>query len=170
VDVRVTAALVRRTLRPDGVWLNFGPLRFTGPASRLYSIEETLEIVTGSGFQLGGELRQQVPYFASPASGSHRLETIYGFAARRVGGPDAAPLVVAGLDPPWVTDPRLPVPTSPRLAAIQRASVFTAGILSLVDGRRSIAEMAAILGQSWGADPRALEDQLRAYLLRLEKA
>lgn len=169
-DVRVTAAAVGRVLRPGGAWINVGPLRFTGPASRLYSIEEVLEIVAGSGFELGPEVREQVPYFASPASGSHRLEVVYGFSARR--GPGVTPAADAAPrpEPAWLADTTRPVPASPQVAILQRSAAFTAGILALVDGRRSIADMAQILGQSWGAEPRALEDQLRAFLLRLHGA
>src|SRR5258708_18820760 len=40
VDPRVTAAAICRVLRPEGRWINFGPLRFMGVTSRQYTIEE----------------------------------------------------------------------------------------------------------------------------------
>jgi hypothetical protein len=167
VDVPVVATAVSRVLRRGGFWLNLGPLRFTGPATRLHSIEEVLEIVAGSGFALGAEMRAQVPYFASPASGSHRLEVVYGFAARKTAEVAAAPRSAA--DPPWLEDPGLPIPALPQWATSQRSAVFTAGVLSLIDGRRSVADLAEALGRSWGVDPRVLEPQLRAFLTRISR-
>jgi uncharacterized protein YbaR (Trm112 family) len=78
-DVRETAATIRRVLRPGGMWLNLGPLRFEGPLSRVYAIEEVLELVKQSGFELVQHFREDVPYFDSPFSGSRRHETVFTY-------------------------------------------------------------------------------------------
>jgi SAM-dependent methyltransferase/uncharacterized protein YbaR (Trm112 family) len=165
VDPRVTAAAINRVLRPGGRWLNFGPLRFNGAASRQYTIDEIREIVLAGGFALGVETRESVPYFASPDSGSHRTETIFGFAARKTAAIPAVDL--PAVDPRWITDPRAPIPRLPDWEALRRSAVFTNGVIAMIDGRRSIAEIAAALGKSWGVDPATLEDPLRAFLSRL---
>jgi SAM-dependent methyltransferase/uncharacterized protein YbaR (Trm112 family) len=165
VDPRVTAAAINRVLRPGGRWLNFGPLRFTGAASRQYTIDEVREIVAGGGFALDAETRESVAYFASPDSGSHRTETIFGFAARKTAALPAVDL--PAVDPKWITDPRAPIPRLPDWEALRRSAVFTNGVIAMIDGRRSIAEIAAGLGKSWGVDPATLEDPLRAFLSRL---
>ncbi len=165
VDPRVTAAAINRVLRPSGRWINFGPLRFNGAASRQYTIEEIREIVTEGGFAIDNETRESVAYFASPDSGSHRVETIFGFAAHKTAAIPAVDL--PAVDPKWITDPRAAIPRLPDWEGLRRSAVFTNGVISMIDGRRSIAEIAAALGKSWGVDPATIEDPLRAFLSRL---
>ena len=71
-DLRQTAAAINRVLRPGGLWVNLGPLRFQSVLSRAYTIEEVHEIVAGSAFELPSHDRQELPYFDSPVSGSRR--------------------------------------------------------------------------------------------------
>ncbi len=163
-DPRVTAAAIHRVLEPGGVWLNFGPLRFNGPTSRLYMIEEVLELVSNSGFEVSAQLREQVPYFASPDSGFERRELVYGFAARKVG--ECEPLLVPSTDPAWVTDPSEPVPALSLWSGIRKSAGLAEGLLGMVDGQRSISEIADVLGPSWGVPPRDLDSHLQAYLAR----
>jgi len=111
------------------------------------------------------ETRDPVAYFASPDSGSHRTETIFGFAARKTAALPAVDL--PSIDPKWITDARAPIPRLPEWEALRRSAVFTNGVIAMIDGRRSIAEIAAGLGKSWGVDPKTLEDPLRAFLGRL---
>jgi hypothetical protein len=85
VDLRQTAAAINRVLRPGGLWLNLGPLRFHADLARSYAIEETLEIVERSAFTLLSNDKQDIPYFDSPTSGSRRTETVFRFAARKSG-------------------------------------------------------------------------------------
>ena len=165
VDPRVTAAAINRVLRPSGRWINFGPLRFNGAASRQYTIDEVREIVSEGGFAIDQEAREAVPYFASPDSGSHRLETVFGFAAHKTAAIPAVDL--PAVDPKWITDPRAAIPRLPDWDALRRSAVFTNGVISMIDGRRSIAEIAVVLGKSWGVEPATLEDPLRAFLSRL---
>jgi hypothetical protein len=41
--------------------------------------------------------------------------------------------------------------------------MFTAGAISLVDGQRSLLDVASEIGRATGVDPAALLDQLRAF-------
>ena len=169
LDFRDTVALFNRVLRPGGVWLNLGPLHFETALSRFYPIDEARQLVAAGGFQLLSDLREDVPYFDSPHSGSRRSERVFGFAARKVA--EAAPREASAAGPPsippWIADPELPVTPTPGMAAEARLSAITAGVLGLVDGRRSIGDIARELGRSWGVEPAALVDQLRALLARI---
>ena len=40
--------MINRALRPDGLWINLGPLRFHANQSRAYTIEEVLDVVGAS--------------------------------------------------------------------------------------------------------------------------
>jgi len=123
------------------------------------------EIVGTSGFETRAELREQVPYFACPESGFTRLELVYGFTARKID--DAPPVGRADLRPAWLTDRRSPVPLLPEWAPVQGAAVVAHAVLSLVDGHRSISDIADALGPSWGIDPRILDAELQVLLMRL---
>jgi len=164
-DVRETAAAVSRALRSGGTWLNFGPLRFRGTLSRQYVIDEVHELVSASSFELGTRFSEDVPYFHSPHSGNHRTDRVFAFAATKKG--EAAELPPPTLFAPWLSDTRLPIPVSPAFAGLERTSILTVGILSMIDGRRSIVDIAAALAQQWGVPPAVLVAELRPFLARL---
>ena len=165
VDLRATAAAINHVLRPGGLWVNLGPLRFQAVLSRAYSIEEALEIVAASAFELSSHDRQQLPYFHSPVSGSHRTDLVFRFAARKIG--EATPPEIPNPLPSWVANPLEPIPITQALIALGRTSMFTTGVLSMIDGQRSIVDVARDLGAAWGVEPGRLQDELRAFLARL---
>jgi len=164
-DLRQTAAAVNRALRPGGLWVNVGPLRFHTTLSRSYTIEEALDIVGQSRFELSSHDRQHIPYFDSPVSGSRRSDTVFRFVARKSG--EAPAIDIPDPLPPWVVNPLLPIPITPALVALGQMSMFTTGVLSMIDGARSIVEVSQALGAAWGVDPGRLHDELRAFLARL---
>jgi hypothetical protein len=164
-DVRETAAAVNRALRPGGTWLNFGPLRFQGALSRQYVIDEVHELVASASFDLGTRFSEDVPYFHSPHSGNHRTDRVFGFAAKKSG--DAHAFTPPHLFAPWLADTSLPVPVASSFAGLQRTSIFTVGILSMIDGRRSISDLATALAEQWGVPRDAIEAELRPFLARL---
>lgn len=164
-DVRQTAAAINRVLRPGGLWLNVGPLRFHSVLSRSYTIEEVHDIVAASAFEVGAPERRAIPYFDSPVSGSRRTDTVYRFAARKVG--EAAPVDIPDAMPSWIRNPLEPIPITPALISLGRTSMFTTGVLSMIDGQRSIADVARELGGAWRVEPGRLQDELRAFLARL---
>jgi hypothetical protein len=165
-DLPETIATIGQVLRPGGLWLNQGPLRFSGSASRRYSIEEVHELVRAGGFELIAELSCDEPYFDSPHAGARRLETVYGFAARKIRAVPARPLP-AHAEPVWAVDVTQPIPALPELGALQERLVFSAGALSLIDGARSITDLAEALGGELGVDPQRLIEPLRGLLLTL---
>jgi hypothetical protein len=66
-----------------------------------------------------------------------------------------------------VANPFLPVPVTPAMAVLGRTSVFTATVLSMIDGERSIVELARHMGSSWNVHPGPLQDQLRVFFAQL---
>lgn len=168
-DLPSTAAAINRVLRPGGSWVNIGPLRFPSELSRAYTIEEVLEIVAASGFEVASHDtshdQQDLPSFDSPASGTRRTELVFRFAARKTA--DAPTIDMADPVPPWVANPLTPIPITPALIALGRTSMFTTGVLGMIDGNRSVVDVARELGRAWGIDPGQLHDELRAFLARL---
>jgi hypothetical protein len=145
--------------------VNTGPLRFQSVLARSYTIEEVLEIAGGSGFALSSHDRQDLPYFDSPVSGSRRSDLVFRFAARKTGEAPAVdiPEPVA----PWVANPLVPIPITAGLVALGKTSMFTTSVLSMIDGERSIVDVARELGAAWKVEPGRLQDELRAFLARL---
>ena len=164
-DFRETAAAVNRVLRPGGLWLNLGPLRFKESLAQNYTVEEIWDLVASSAFDLGKRGRDDLPYFDSPVSGSRRIETVFSFAARKSG--EATPFVSPDRTPAWIADASLPIPLTPQLVAFSQKSVFAGSVLSLVDGARSLSDVAAEMGRLWGFNSARIMDQLRAFFATL---
>ena len=121
--------------------------------------------MAASAFTLRSSSQSDVSYFDSPHSGSRRLETVFTFCAGKIG--EAAPASLPAPAAPWVSDPRLPIPVSPPLVAIASTSIFTASALGLIDGTRSMADIADALGRNWQIQPAQMLDQLRAFFAKL---
>lgn len=164
-DLRLTAAAVNRVLAPGGVWVNIGPLRFAGELARAYTIEEVLEIAGGAAFEVTARDERDLPAFHSPASGARRTELVHAFAARKMG--EAPRAAIPELVPPWVANPQALIPITPALIALGRQSMFTTGVLGMIDGTRSVGDVARELGKAWGVEAAQLQDELRAFLSRL---
>lgn len=166
-DFREIPPIINRLLRSGGVWINVGPLRFKRPLASSYAIEEVWDLVGQSGFDLLAREREDVPYFDSPDSGSRRRETVFCFAARKTG--EAAPVTIADPLPPWIADTSAPIPQTPALTRLGRTSWFTAGALALVDGQRSLSDIAQQMGNSLGVASADVLAQLRAFFAKIPK-
>jgi len=159
------ARAVNRSLQTDGAWLNIGPLIFERGFAHAYSFEEARLLVERAGFELLQSSSHELAYFASPVSGTRRVDHVYLFDARKraeaeQSEPERAPSS-------WLQDPSLPVPcTSGVQQAVQRA-VLTFGVGSLVDGRRSIRDIAAQLSEQWGSSSAELEGAIARLLSKL---
>jgi SAM-dependent methyltransferase/uncharacterized protein YbaR (Trm112 family) len=164
-SVRQTAAAINRVLRPGGVWLNLGPLRFKEALAVNFSIEEVWDIASDSSFELLRRERDEVPYFDSPVSGARRFETVFSFAARKVG--TVAPSAELDSPRPWLADLSLPVPLTPELAQLGQKSIFVGSVITLIDGARSLTDIAGEMQRLWGFDQARIIQQLRAFFASL---
>ena len=166
-DFREIPPIINRLLRSGGTWINVGPLRFKRPVASSYAIEEVWDLVAQSGFELLAREREDIPYFDSPDSGSRRQETVFCFAARKTG--EASPVTIDDSAPPWIGDTRAPVPQTPELMRLGRTSWFTAGVIALVDGNRSLSDIAHQMAGTLGLDPANVLDQLRAFFAKIPR-
>jgi hypothetical protein len=162
---RETASAINRVLRPGGVWLNLGPLRFKRSLADDHTIEEIWDLTQDAGFDLVSKHRDDVPYFDSPMSGSRRTETVFSFSARKAS--DATAWASQSAEPVWILDPTRPIPMTPNLLAYGRKSVFAGSVVTLIDGKRSLTDVAAEMGRMWGFDTPRILDQLRAFFATL---
>ncbi|HET9694601.1 MAG TPA: methyltransferase domain-containing protein [Steroidobacteraceae bacterium] len=163
-DLAALAAAVNRLLAPGGRWLCTGTLFFQqrDPA-QAYSTEEVVEVVTTAGFASPTLDARRMPYLASPASRHARSEEVVTFAAAKI--------AEAAVAPPqrrdWLLDPRRPVPLP--AAVVDRALALRVEgyVASLVDGRRSVADIAARLVEERLLLPDEASGLVQAFLLRL---
>jgi hypothetical protein len=160
------AARVNRWLRPGGRWVNSGPLSFSGddPARR-YALEEVREIVAEAGFAPIAPTEAAIPYLCSPASRHGRRETVVTFATTR--REQAAPPPPAVRGPDWLAHTDRPIPLSAALQGRQLELRVLAYVTSLVDGRRSVRDVARELVAQRLMSESEAEPAVRAFLARL---
>ncbi len=166
-DLPAFVQRVRHWLRPGGRWLHSGSLFFQHPdPARAYATEEVEGIVRDAGFSIESWDERVVPYLASPASRNVRHERLVTFAAVRGEGPGALPPPHLP-SPDWLRDATRPVPLLPEVASRVLAMRVYAFVASLVDGRRSLREIAAVLVQERLMAADEAEPAVRDFLQRL---
>ena len=145
-DLPDQAARINNLLGEGGSWINFGSLAFDHASRRrCYSREETLEVIGSSGFDAPEALDREIPYMCSPSSRHARRETVFAFAARKTGGVER-PARHKAL-PDWLVTGKDPVPLTPSFRSQAMATRIHAYIMALIDGKRSMRDMADILEQ-----------------------
>lgn len=158
-DLRDFMRVLSRVLVPGGRWLNYGPLLFppSRPAAYRYAREEVAEIALAAGFEITRETDELVRFAYSPLAARGRLEHCIAFSARKV-----EPKADA-----WLQIPHLPIPDFPGRAQLRHESAAFNAIIALVDGRRSIDDIAVHLGAGPDVNLGALKDAVRLCLQTL---
>lgn len=165
VDVGYTARAVNRALIPGGVWVNVGPLMFKQDLVRTCSIERVHQLVREAGFEILEASAQDLRYFDSPVSATRRIDRTYAFSARKITESSAVARSARERSP--VLDLMRPVPVTQALSSALNQAVLIAGITSLVDGQRTLADIAMSLGRDWNVDAGDLLTPLDELLTRL---
>ena len=165
-DLPVLAARINRLLKDDGRWVNFGSLAFADPGrARRYSPEETKAIVAESGFSDPYVSEASIPYMCSPASRHGRQETVFSFCAYKER--DAGQVPRHKALPDWLVTGRDPVPLMQSFRTQAMTTQIYAFIMSLIDGRRSIDDMAKILEQQKLMSRAEALPAIRSFLTRM---
>jgi uncharacterized protein YbaR (Trm112 family) len=164
-DQRDWVTKVRRLLRDEGRWVNYGPLLYppSRPAACRFSREELLELVEMAGFEVEKTTSELMPFSLSPLAERGRLEACLAFSARKssVTNDDSR-------DPPkFIVLADLPVPDfGGRSLFYHQAATFRA-VVELIDGSRSINQIAAAIIARAGTHPAAIVDTIRYCLLEV---
>jgi uncharacterized protein YbaR (Trm112 family)/SAM-dependent methyltransferase len=158
-DLRDFMSVLSRVLVPGGRWLNYGPLLFppSRPAAYRYAREEVAEIAEAAGFSITRETDELVRFAYSPLAERGRLEHCIAFSAQKgAPKPDA-----------WLQIPHLPIPDFPGRAELRHASEAFNAIIALIDGRRSINDIAIHLSAGPELNLGAMKDAVRLCLQTL---
>jgi len=165
-DLPVFAARINRLLAADGRWINFGSLAFSDPErARRYSPEETRAIVAESGFSDPYVAQATIPYMCSPASRHGRREQVFSFSAYKER--DVDPVARHRALPDWIVTGKEPVPLTHSFRTQAMTTQVYSFIMSLIDGKRSIEDMARILEQQKLMTRQEAVPAIRSFLIRM---
>ena len=166
VDLADLAPRINRMLMPGGRWIAFGSLAFAQrEAAQNYSLPEALEVIGRAGFQSGATHEAAVPYMASPASRHARVESVIAFAATKI-AQMPPPREHAAL-PAWIVESRIPVPLLPDFQMAAMSTRIQAFLMSLIDGKRTLNEMAEVLVAQRLMSAEEAPAAVRTFLIRM---
>lgn len=143
-DFAAFSARLNQWLRPGGRWVNSGSLFFQhGDPARCYASDELPELLEAAGFRDVEIAEELVPYLASPASRHGRMERLVTFSA----------VMRSRVEPPpphrnaphWLERDDVAVPLLPEVESRALAMRVHTFVASLVDGRRTLRDIADVL-------------------------
>lgn len=165
-DLPKLAARINCLLKTDGRWLNFGSLAFSSPQrARCYSPEETKAIIGESGFSDPYVSQATIPYMCSPASRHGRQERVFTFSA--IKERDASKPERYKALPDWIVTGKEPVPLTSSFRQQAMTTQIYSFIMSLIDGKRSIKDMAILLESQKLMTRIEAEASIRAFMTRM---
>lgn len=165
-EFSVLARRVNGLLRPGGRWIMFGSLSFAHQDAAIrYSLEEVLELVVQTGFAEPEPREATIPYMCSPASRHGRRETIICFGTEKLKSVKRAPRHSAL--PEWIVERDKPVPLLPSFEMQAMSTRVYALLMGMIDGRKSIRDMAAIMEQKRLMTRQDAEPAIRGFLIKM---
>lgn len=165
-DLERQAARINRLLTGTGQWINFGSVAFehADPARR-YCLDEVLEIMHEQGFAHPRADETRIPYMCSPASRHGRRESVVTIAAKKTGPAAKIPRYQAL--PEWLVRGEKPVPLSDAFRMQAMSTRVHAFVMSMIDGKRSIRDMAKLMEDERLMTRHEAVPTIRAFLIRM---
>lgn len=165
-DAATVARRINPLIKDGGWWISHGSVAFDrpDPAERL-TPDELCEVMTESGFDGVVRSETNMPYMDCPDSLHGRRETVMTLHGRKT-APAQAPPKHQGL-PDWIAQGRSPVPDLPAFRTQAMTTRVHAFIMSLIDGRRSLKDMARIMEDQGLMPRREAETALRGFLTKM---
>jgi hypothetical protein len=165
-DLGTLARRINALLTPGGLWINVGSLAFTEmPPARQYSPEECAAVLEQTGFAPPAMTEAEIPYMCSPASRHGRREQVLAWHASKASKTRAAPRHEAL--PDWLVKGAEPVPLLDAFRTQATTTRIYAGLMGLIDGRRSVRDMAKVLVDQRLMGPSEAEPAIREFLTRM---
>ena len=159
-------ARVNALLEDGGRWVNFGSLSFHDPDPRArYGIDECRAALEENGFGATAVTEREIPYLCSPASRHARRERVVGWSATKERNAKKTPRYEAL--PEWLVRGTDPVPTTESFLAQAAATRIHAFLMSMIDGRRSIKDMAELVVEQRLMTADEAEPAIRGFLIKM---
>jgi hypothetical protein len=162
----VLCARVNALLGDGGRWLNFGSLSFhdPDPAAR-YGLDECRAALDENGFGDVVTEERELPYMSSPASRHARRERIVRWSARKVRDVKKVPRFKDL--PEWLVRGTDPVPSIDSFRSQAAATRIHAFLMSLIDGRRSLKDIAKLVVEQRLMNAAEAEPAIRSFLIKM---
>jgi len=165
-DLPQLSARINNLLKDNGRWVNFGSLAFSNPErARCYSPEETKAIVAENGFSDPYVSQATISYMNSPASRHGRQERVFSFSAYKERGAEKPARHLAL--PDWIVTGKDPVPLTPSFRQQAMTTQIYSFIMSLIDGKRSIKDMAVVLESQKLMTKEEAEPAIRSFMTKM---
>jgi uncharacterized protein YbaR (Trm112 family) len=163
VDIRITLSLIHGLLKPNGRWLNYGPLAYAkeAPHGQRYSPDELAELIALAGFSAITPRIERIEFMSSPVAAHAKISHVLSFAARKL---DPLPTPPATDPPAWLLLSHLPIPRFPGLDEFDHEHPLLRYLKARIDGKATLADLAGKMITEHGARPDAALDGTRAML------
>jgi SAM-dependent methyltransferase len=159
-------ARINALLAPGGRWLNFGSLSFHVPdAAARYGIEECAAVIEENGFARPAVTEHEIPYLCSPASRHGRRERVVAWSAAKQHDVKKLPRYEAL--PDWIVRGTDPVPLTESFRVQAMSTRIHAFIMSLIDGRRTLKDIAKLIVEQRLMEQHEAEPAIRAFLIKM---
>jgi hypothetical protein len=141
-------------------------LAFSHPErARRYSPEEAKAIVSENGFSDPYVSEATIPYMCSPASRHGRQERVLSFSAYKEREIEQPPRHRAL--PDWIVTGKEPVPMTQSFRSQAMTTQIYAFMMSLIDGKRTIKDMAVVLEKQKLMSRDEAEPAIRSFLTKM---
>ena len=160
------AARWNQLLAPGGqwVWVGSHACRDADPVQCL-SLEESAAIIADAGFSEPEITEAEIPYMVSPASRHGRRERVVVMRMTKTTDV-AAPARHVAL-PDWLVKSDLPVPSAEYFRVQAAQTRIHAFFMALVDGQRTIGDMARLMEEQRLMPAAEAEGTIRNFLIRM---
>ena len=133
--------------------------------ARRYSPEEAKAIVAENGFSDPYVSEGTIPYMCSPASRHGRQEKVFTFSAYKERAAEQ-PARHRAL-PDWIVTGKEPVPLTPSFRSQAMTTQVYSFIMSLIDGKRTLKDMAIVLEKQKLMTREEAEPAIRSFLTKM---
>ncbi len=160
------AKRINRLLRPGGTWTVFGSMRFAAadPADAICA-DEAAAFIADAGFAPVDVVESTIPYLCSPASRHARRETVVAIGStksKRIPAPERHSAL-----PEWLIRSNQPIPLLEGFRVQAATTQLYALLMSMIDGRRSLRDMAVLMEQRRLMPQAEAEAALRDFLIKM---
>ncbi|MBK7890337.1 MAG: methyltransferase domain-containing protein [Bdellovibrionales bacterium] len=150
---------ISQVLKPAGRWVNFGSFRFDfSDTAENIGHDELTERCLKFGFSQLTRQQLEIPYLQSPFDAHRRFETVSLGAWDKTGNTENVIPTPIDDRAVWIQNSKLPIPALPVFQSSSATHAVMALVLSLVDGQKSLGEIALIVAAEHGmSEDDALE-------------
>ena len=157
---------VNRLLKPGGRWVFHGSLAFNrADVCDDINLEELKGLAEACGFGVFECVETRMPYLDCPDSRHGRLEEVLTMSADKLSC-ELPPERHQNL-PDWIVEGHESVPLLPAFKSQAMATRIHAFIMSMIDGKRTIGDMAVLMEQQQLMEKADAEPAIRGFLIKM---